>query len=152
MRKILGVVAVAGLAVALAAGPAFAHECYNTSRSTKGNTQIAAHSPSFVTFDAVAMGFLTGPPEEGGPGLCEAGAQWLVDQSHAASEAGTLDFDPSIVVSIRVTQAGGIDHSPSARAAANLSNGTGIDHLAENAALNAFIGENIGAAFGQCPV
>ena len=92
MRKFLGVVAVAGLAVALAAGPAFAHECYNTSRSTKGNQQIAAHSPSFVTFDAVAMGFLTGPPEEGGPGLCEAGAQWLIDQIHAASQAGTLDF------------------------------------------------------------
>ncbi len=152
MRKILGVVAVAALAVALAAGPAFAHECYNASRSVNGNTQIAAHSPSFSTFDEVAMGFLTSPPEEGGPGLCTAGAQQVIDEVHAAVEAGTLDFDVSIVVSNRTVQAGGIDHSPSARAQSNLTNGTGIDHLADNPALGAFLGEHIGPAFGQCIV
>src|SRR5881397_684624 len=129
MRKLLAVVAVAGFAVAVAAGPAFAHECYNTNRSAQGNSQIAAHSPSFVTFDESAMGFLT---EE--VGLCDAGAQWLIDQIHAAADAGTLDFDPNVVVSIRATQAGGIDHSPSETAQSNLANGQGIDHLAENVA------------------
>ena len=152
MRKILGVIAVAGLAVALAAGPAFAHECYNASRSAKGNAQIAAHSPSFATFDEVAMFFLTSPQDEGGPGLCEAGAQFVIDQVHAAVDAGTLDFDPNIVVSMRVVQAGGIDHSPSARAQSNLTNGKGIDHLADDPALGAFLGEVIPEAFGQCTV
>jgi hypothetical protein len=145
MRKFLAAAAVAGLAVAIMAGPASAHECYNTNRAAQGNAQVAAHSPSFATFDESAMGFLT---EE--VGLCEAGAQWLIDQIHAAATAGTLDFDPDVVVSIRATQAGGIDHSPSARATANLANGKGIDHLAENVALNDFVGENIPAAFGQC--
>jgi hypothetical protein len=147
MKRLFATMAVSGLAVVLAAGPAFAHECYNASRSTNGNTQIAAHSPSFVAFNDVALGFLTSPPPDG-PGLCMAGAQWLVGQLDA--NAASIGFDPTIVVSIRVVQAGGIGNSPSARAQSNLSNGKGIDHLAENAALNEFIGENIGAAFAQC--
>jgi hypothetical protein len=147
MRKFLAAAAVAGLTVAIMAGPASAHECYNTNRSSQGNSQIAAHSPSFTTFDESAMGFLT---EE--VGLCEAGAQWLIDQLHAAADAGTLDFDPNVVVSIRATQAGGIDNSPNARAQSNLANGKGIDHLAENVALNEFLAANIPAAFGQCVV
>jgi hypothetical protein len=153
MRKILGVVAVAGLAVALAAGPAFAHECYNASRSVKGNTAIAAHSPSFFTFDDAAMGFFTDPfvPDgSGGLGLCTEGAQWLLDQIHANADA--VGFDASIVISGRVVQASGIDHSPSARAQANLANGKGIDHLGENAALNEFIMANFEQAMEQCPV
>jgi hypothetical protein len=145
MRKFLAAAAVAGLAVAVMAGPASAHECYNTSRSAKGNAQIAAHSPSFVGFDAVAMGFLTQEV-----GLCDAGAQSLLVQLHAAVDAGTLDFDPGVVVSIRVTQAGGIDNSPNARAQSNLVNGKGIDHLADNPALNEFLGEHIPDAFGLC--
>ena len=147
MRKILGSVVVAGLAVALAAGPAFAHECYNASRATKGNTSIAEHSPAFMTFNDVVYGFLTST-EEGGPGLCPAGAQWLVDQIDA--NATTIGVDTTWVVSNRTVQAQGIDHSPSAQAQSNLSNGTGIDHLGENAGLLQFIFDNIGTAFGQC--
>jgi hypothetical protein len=145
MKKFLATTAMAGLAVLLAAGPALAHECYNASRSAQGNTQIAAHSPSFATFNESAFGFLTSPE---GPGLCDAGAQWLVDQIDA--NAASFGFDPNVVVSTRVVQAGGIDHSPSAAAQKNLSNGKGIDHLGENEALNAFIGANIGEAFSHC--
>ena len=66
------------------------------------------------------------------------------------ANAASIGFDPNIVISIRVVQASGIDHSPSAAAQSNLSNGKGIDHLGENAELNQFIGDNIGAAFAQC--
>jgi hypothetical protein len=151
MRKFLAAAAVAGLTVAIMAGPASAHECYNTSRSVKGNTSIAAHSPSFFTFDDAAMGFFTDPalPDgSGGLGLCTEGAQWLLAQIHANPDA--VGFDASIVISGRVVQASGIDHSPSARAQANLSNGKGIDHLGENTALNDFIGANFEEAMAQC--
>ena len=147
MKKLFATLAVSGLAVVLGAGPAFAHECYNASRSAQGNAQIAAHSPSFATFNDSAIGFLTSPPPDG-PGLCLVGAQWLVAQVDA--NAASIGFDPNIVISIRVVQASGIDHSPSAAAQSNLSNGKGIDHLGENAELNQFIGDNIGAAFAQC--
>jgi hypothetical protein len=148
MKKLLAGLAITGLTVALAAGPAFAHDCYNASRSDQGNTQLAAHSPSFVAFNTAAIGFLTSPPPDG-PGLCMAGAQWLVGQLDA--NAASIGFDPNVVISTRVVQAGGIDNSPNPKAQGNLSNGTGIDHLDQNAALNQFIGENIGAAFAQCP-
>ena len=131
--------------VVLLAGPAAAHECYNASRSTTGNQQVAAHSPSYNTFDESASGFFAQ-----GLGLCPAGVQYMLDQVHAAAALPGSGIDLTWVVSNRTVQAGGIDHSPSARAQANLSNGTGIDHLAENAALGAVIGANIGTAAGMC--
>ncbi len=134
-------------AVLLVAGPAAAHECYNASRSDTGNQQIAAHSPSYETFDESAMGFFTSP---GGLGLCPAGAQYLLDQVHAAAALPGSGIDVNWVVSNRSVQAGGIDHSPSARAQGNLANGAGIDHLAENAALGAVIGANVETAAGMC--
>ena len=137
---------IGGLAaVVLAAGPVAAHECYNASRSDQGNQQIAAHSPSYSTFDETALGFF-----QFGLGLCPAGAQYLLDQVHVAAALPDSGIDLTWVVSNRVTQAGGIDHSPSDRAHANLTNGTGIDHLAENAALGAVIGANMGTAAGMC--
>jgi hypothetical protein len=136
-------------AVLLAAGPAVAHECYNASRSDTGNRQIAAHSPSYVTFDEIAFGFFTAPSPDG-LGLCAAGAQYLLDQVDAAAALPGSGIDLNWVVSIRTVQAGGIDHSPSATAQGNLTNGTGIDHLAENAALGAIIEANAGTAAGMC--
>ena len=137
---------IGGLAaVVLAAGPVAAHECYNASRSDTGNQQIAAHSPAYNTFDETAMGFFTF-----GLGLCPAGAQYLLDQVHIAAALPDSGIDLNWVVSNRTVQAGGIDHSPSARAGQNLTNGTGIDHLAENPALGAVIGANIGTAAGMC--
>ena len=146
MRKLLVATAIAGMAVVLGAGPAFAHECYNTQRSAQGNTSVATHSPNFVTFNDSAFEFLTDPT---GPiGLCDAGASWLVDQID--QNAAALGITSTTVVFERTTQAKGIDNSPNARAQSNLSNGKGVDHLAENVALNDFIGANIGPAFGQC--
>jgi hypothetical protein len=145
MRKLLVTIAIAGIAVVLGAGPAFAHECYNASRSAQGNTSIAAHSKSFATFNDSAFMFLTDPE---GPGLCDAGANWLIGQIDA--NAAALGISDTTVVFMQTTQAQGIDHSPNARALSNLSNGKGVDHLGENVALNEFIGENIPAAFGQC--
>jgi hypothetical protein len=137
---------IGGLAaVVLAAGPVAAHECYNASRSDTGNQQIAAHSPSYDTFDESAMGFFTFGLE-----LCPAGAQYLLDQVHAAAALPDSGIDVNWVVSNRSLQAGGIDRSPSDRAHATLTDGKGIDHLAENAALGAVIEANVGTAAGMC--
>ena len=136
-------------AVVFAAGPAAAHECYNASRSDAGNQQIAAHSPAFITFDESALGFFTAPQPDG-LGLCPAGAQYLLNQIHAAAALPDSGIDLNWVVSNRSLQAGGLDNASNPRAQENLSNGTGIDHLAENAALGAAIGANIGAAAGLC--
>jgi hypothetical protein len=133
--------------VLLVAGPVAAHECYNASRSDTGNQQLAAHSPSFSTFDEVAFGFFTAPD---GLGLCPAGAQYLLDQVHVAAAQPDSGIDVNWVVSNRTVQAGGIDHTPSARAQSNPPHGKGIDHLAENAALGAVIGTNIATAAGMC--
>jgi hypothetical protein len=145
MRKLMVTTAIAGMALVLGAGPAFAHECYNASRSAQGNTSIAAHAPTFQTFNNSAFMLLTDPE---GPGLCDAGANWLIGQIDA--NAASLGISDTTVVFMQTTQAQGIDNSPNERAHANLSNGKGVDHLAENVALNDFIGANIGAAFGQC--
>jgi hypothetical protein len=147
MRKLLAAVGVAGLIVALAAGPASAHECYNASRSAQGNAQIAANSNGHITFDEVITFFLTDPT---GIGLCPAGAQVVLDEIHAAADAGTLAVDTSVVVGANSTQAGGLDNSPNPRAQSNLSNGKGIDHLAENQALVDFIGEHVPDGFAAC--
>jgi hypothetical protein len=147
LRKFPMAVMGAMAAVLLVAGPAAAHECYNASRSDTGNQQLAAHSPSYSTFDETAFGFFTAPD---GLGLCPAGAQYLLDQVHVAAAQPDSGIDLNWVISNRTVQAGGIDHSPSARAQANLTDGKGIDHLAENAALGAIIGANIATAAGMC--
>jgi hypothetical protein len=140
---------VAGvIALAAAAGPAFAHECYNASRSANANLKIAAHSPAFITLDESALGFFTDPE---GLGLCEAGAAYLLDQLHAAAAEPDSGIDPTWVISIRSLQAGGLEGASNPRAQENLSNGEGIDHLGENAAIGAVIGANIAAAAALCP-
>ena len=94
------------------------------------------------------MFFLTDP--DIGPGLCPAGAQQVIDEIHAAVDAGTLAVDTSVVIGAHSTQAGGIDNSPSARAESNVTNVKGIDHLADNAELGAFLGASIPPAFAVC--
>ena len=91
-------------AVVLAAGPAVAHECYNASRSDKGNQQVAANSPAFVTFDESAMGFF-----RFGLGLCPAGADYLLGQVHAAAASPDSGIDVDWVVSAASLQAGGLE-------------------------------------------
>jgi hypothetical protein len=147
MRKVLGGAAVAMAAIAMSAAPAFAHECYNASRSAKGNASIATHSPSFVSLGTIALEFFTTPAPDG-LGLCDAGATWLIGQIDANS--ATLGVSSNTVISTRVVQAGGIDNSPNARATANQGNGKGIDHLEENPALDPFIGAHIEEAAALC--
>jgi hypothetical protein len=144
MRKCLATAVIAGFALVMAATPAFAHECYNASRSEKGNASIAEHSNSFIDFDSVLLGFATDPE---GLGLCAPGAAYLLDAFHAS------DFDTSIVISIRALQAGGLlQEGKNAQAASNSSNGKGIDHLENNEQVNEIIGANIGAAAALCEV
>jgi hypothetical protein len=147
MRKLLAAVGVAGLIVALAAGPASAHECYNASRSAQGNASVAANSNGHITFDEVLTFFLTNPS---GINMCPAGAQVVLGEIHAAADAGTLAVDTSVVVGANSTQAGGIDNSPNPRAQANLDNGVGIDHLGSNPALLDFLNQHLGDGFAVC--
>ena len=132
-------------AVVLAAGPAVAHECYNASRSDKGNQQVAANSPAFVTFDESAMGFF-----RFGLGLCPAGADFLLGQVHAAAALPDSGIDVDWVVSAASLQAGGLEGAKNPRAQENLSNGKGVDHLGANEALGAVIGANLPAAQLVC--
>ena len=146
MRKALITISLGVVGSLVMAGPAFAHECYNTSRSTQGNQAIAAHTSNYVSFGDLAYYFLTEEPE--GPGLCDAGAVYLIDLMDA--NASSLGISSDTVVFLRATQSGGVGHGGDVPAIQVLSNGKGIDHLEENAALDAFIGENIGDAFALC--
>ncbi len=146
MRKLLFTVSLAVVGSLITAGPAFAHECYNTSRSAQGNQSIAAHTTSFMTFDDVAYYFLTQASD--GPGLCDAGAKYLIGLVDA--NAVSLGLSADTVVFMRAVQAGGVGHAKTVPAIHVLSNGKGVDHLAENTALNDFIGAHIGEAFAIC--
>jgi hypothetical protein len=150
LRKLLIACIGGGVGVALIASPALAHECYNASRSDNGNVQIAAHSSAFISLDETALGFFTAPAPDG-LGLCDAGAQYLLDQLHVAAAQPGSGIDPNWVVSNRTVQAGGLEGGSNERAEGNLANGTGIDHLGENAEIGAVIGANIGAAMAMCP-
>src|SRR5438067_12644249 len=100
----------ASATVALIAARAFAHECYNASRSANGNVQIGAHSAAFDAFDEVGRGFFSSPAPDG-LGLCPAGAQYMPGQLHAdAAEPGS-GIDTTWVVSNRTVQASGLDNA-----------------------------------------
>jgi hypothetical protein len=130
----------------LMGGPAFAHECYNTSRSSQGNQSIAAHAPTYATFNDVAFEFLTEAAE--GPGLCDAGANYLIGLVDA--NAASLGISADTVVFMKTVQSGGVGHKKDVPAIKVLSNGKGIDHLEENTALDDFLGAHIGEAFALC--
>lgn len=147
MRKAFIAMALGAVGALALAGPASAHDCYNTSRSAQGNQSIAAHTSGFATFNDVAYYFLTQEPT--GPGLCDAGAKYLIQLVDA--NAASLGISADTVVSMRATQAGGVGHAKDVPAIQVLSNGKGIDHLEENTALDAFLGAHIGEAFAQCP-
>jgi hypothetical protein len=146
MRKVLTFVAITVGSSLLMAGPAFAHECYNTSRSSQGNQSIAAHAPTYTTFDDIAYYFLA--QAEDGPGLCDAGATYLIGLLDA--NASSLGISSDTVVFMMATQAGGVGHNKVVPAVQVLSNGKGVDHLAENPAIDAFLGAHIEDAFALC--
>ncbi len=132
-------------AVVLAAGPAVAHECYNASRSDKGNQQVAANSPRSSRstnrrWASSGLGSVCVPRER----------TYLLGQVHAAAALPDSGIDVDWVVSAASLQAGGLEGAKNPRAQENLSNGKGVDHLGANEALGAVIGTNLGAAQDLC--
>jgi hypothetical protein len=160
IRKILlaGGVCVAG--VALAAGPAAAHECFNVSRSAQANSEIAAHSNGWFdiqTSQLVAIlvsGCLaapdpTCPPTDAIPGLSANDVAYI--QNPANDVVGEiLGFVPrsqavtdlmaftSVVAADAATCNVPLDYltKPNSTAAGGaptkvVTNGTGIDHFPE---------------------
>jgi hypothetical protein len=148
MKLKIAIATVAGVVgLGAMAGPAFAHECYNASRADNANLKIAAHSPAYWSFDETVLGFAE---DSGGLGLCPAGAQYILDQIHAAAALPGSTINLTWVVSNRTVQAGGLEKVSNPSAQQNLSNVTGIDHLGEDAEIGAVIGANIGAAAALC--
>ncbi len=136
------------------AGPAFA-DCINVSRSNKANVQIAANSPDlsncgftpcgpFLTFDEALLLLFEAPAGSfdapWGLALCPEGAQYLLDQIHAAAAVSGSGIDLTWVFSAEALQSGGLENASNPSAQQNLSNGKGIDLLGENAEVLAVIG------------
>ena len=131
----LATVGAGGLAmVVLAAGPAFAHECFNASRSDQGNTAAAAHSKAWapVSLHTILTVFIG------------------VDADVAAcveEHADEFGIPSSFVFGDKQAQGqGGViaENNPNMSAKGLSSNGKGIDH-AEDA-----YGPALGAAIGFC--
>ena len=130
MRK-RSVVAAAGVATALALAlgtPASAFECFNASRSAKGNA-AAAGSEALISAEEFLSGVV---------GLCPDGVD------HVISGLQAQDFDTSFLINGHTVMASGLEGKHEDK----LHDGSGIDHLSEDfiAAADALIGE----AFGLC--
>jgi hypothetical protein len=92
MRLRLAVVAVGVVGVlGLTAGAAFAHECFNASRSAQADQMIAQHSKGHYDFQTWRLyGLFLGTPCDPNSGLCPpipADVQPLID----AQISGELD-------------------------------------------------------------
>ena len=161
MKLKMVVASVAGVvALGMTAGPALA-DCVNASRPDKANVQILAHSPT-LSPDACPYGAITPctphltldnllllefglPASVVGPlglGLCPQGAQYLVDQIHAAAALPGSGIDLTWVVGGEALQSGGQLNASNPRVQQNLSNGKGIDLLGANLGLATLIGAN----------
>ena len=129
---------VSGMSVAVgftlvAAGGAWAHECFNASRSDQGNASVAAHSAAWdgVSLDTVLTEFIGVSPEVAA--CVEA----------AAPAAG---IPSSFVFGDKQAQGqGGViaENNPNMSAKGLSSNGKGIDHAedAYGGAIFGLIGE-----------
>ena len=82
LRRIARASLLSMLLLVVAASSAFAHECYNASRSEQGNTG-AQHSDNWfnLTIEFVFTGIL---PEESGIELTPDQLAWALDQADAA--------------------------------------------------------------------
>ena len=82
LRRIARASLLSLLLLVVAASSAFAHECYNASRSEQGNTG-AQHSDNWfnLTIEFVFTGIL---PEESGIELTPDQLAWALDQADAA--------------------------------------------------------------------
>ena len=165
-RSFVAAVLLVGVGMMVAAGPAFA-DCVNVNRSDNANVQIAAHSPDlstvscgfapctpFLTLDEALLVIFEAPPGSfyapDGLGLCEPGAQYLVDQIHVAAAQPGSSIDLNWVVGGEALQSGGLLNGSNPRAQQNLSNGKGIDLFMGNAEIMAVIDLNIATAAGMC--
>jgi hypothetical protein len=105
-------VAVVG-ALSITGGSAFAFECYNASRSDRGN-EAAAKSPALISAEeALAM-------------FCG------VEGERAAEALATLEaqgFDTSFLINGNALMAGGLEKN--GKGAEKLHDGKAIDHLSE---------------------
>jgi hypothetical protein len=124
----------AGITTALAlavAAPATAHECYNASRSSQGNTSGAngqglASLTEILTTDVFGLN------------LCPAGAQ------HVLTGLADAGFRTDILINTKTLMAGGLDGTHPEL----LNNGSGIDHLSQ--AFFDTVDPLIGEGFGIC--
>ena len=115
--RILRSVALALGLLATTAGAASAHECFNISRSDRGNESASLHSNKWVSIGTLTELFST-PPDPSVPALTPSQVAWAV----AASKAAGLP--DSITVFIGHTIA---DGTPAK--ARHGSDGRGIDYL-----------------------
>ena len=97
--RILRPLGLALCLVAVPAGAASAHECFNNSRSDRGNVAIQ-HSPNWVSIGTLAELFST-PPEPGAPVLTAPQVEWAV------AEAKALGIPDQIVIYVGHTLADG---------------------------------------------
>ena len=147
-RRVSVVAATAGAVIALGAGPALAHECYNASRSTQGSTSVAAHSKIWAdsfTFDQVIawVGFAPLTAEQ------RARAEQILREQGVSSVVAIGGGSPFTMTcgpaddhwhceapnpaGKSVMQAGGTHGDIAANAPdAQKANGRGIDHLSQN--------------------
>ena len=133
-RRISVVAAGSAFALAAMAGPAAAHECFNASRSARGNASVGAHSAAWqeVSLDTVLTQFIGVP-------------QPVADcvEAHAADFGLPTSF---VFGDKQAVGQGGViaENNPNLTTKGLGSNGKGIDH-GEDA-----YGPAIGAAIGSC--
>lgn len=127
IRKTTFTAAVAVAAIALTTTSAFAHYCYNASRSDQGNAG-AANGAAFVTVPELLSVF-----------LCEEGVEYFMD---GVSE---LDVRTDVLININTVMAGGLEGKEIGHVL--LNNGKGIDHLPDSEAIDDLFSE----AFAVCP-
>lgn len=111
---------------------ASAFECYNASRSDRGNA-AAAKAPALASFEEIL-----GDPEI--VGLCPAGVDHVIE---GLQEAG---YDTDSLINFRTLMAGGLERN--GKGADLLHNGKGIDHLSEE--FFATVDPLIEEGFGIC--
>lgn len=100
------------LTVVIGGGSALAHECYNASRSAKGN-EGAANSPVFFSIDFALTNF--------------CGIEDADRREEVKAELEDMGYRTDILIHGRALMAGGIYNNE--KNAHLLSDGKGVDHL-----------------------
>lgn len=116
-------------AFTLATGPAFAHYCYNASRSDRGN-EAAAKSQALSSIGELLAA----------DGLCPEGVDYVLDGLAGAG------FDTHALINVRAVMAAGLEQNHPEK----LADGSGIDHFDLNAVF-AVLGPLLGQAAEECP-